>query len=132
MAGYLKRTYDISIARACRLAAIARSSWYYRSRLDDGEVEAALRPLAGRYPRRGSDNYYARSRSAGEPWARSRVLRGYRAPGSRPRKPRGRRLPVGERAPMLVLTARDQVWACDLHVGRLKRRTYRAGGVRDR
>ena len=113
MAGYLRRTYSVSIARACRLAALARSSWYYRSRLDDAEVEAALRDLAARYPRRGFDNYYARLKAAGEPWARSRVLRVYRALGLRHRKPRGRRLPVGERAPMPELTGRDQVWACD-------------------
>ncbi len=45
MAGYLRNNYAVSTHRACRVAGIARSSWYYASRLDDGGRAARSRVL---------------------------------------------------------------------------------------
>lgn len=52
--------------------------WYYRSRLDDLEVEQKLADLAQAHPTRGFDSYYGRIRSEGLQWNRKRVLRIYR------------------------------------------------------
>lgn len=116
LASYFHDAHARPIARACALAGISRATYYYRSRQPerDAEVAEALRVLAREHPTRGFDNYYARLRAAGRPWARSRVLRVYRALGLKHRARRKRTItPTEDRRPMAALSSCDEVWACD-------------------
>ncbi len=115
-ASYFREAHDRPVERACALAGLSRSSWYYRPRRGarDAEVARALRQLAAEHPARGFDNYYARLRAAGHTWSRSRVLRIYRMLGLKHRPRRKRHItPTEDRRPMAELSRRDEVWACD-------------------
>ena len=133
--GYFREVHARPVARACALAGLSRSAYYYRPRRseNDDEVAAALTALAEPHPTRGIDNYYARLRAAGHPWNRKRVLRVYRALGLTRRRRRKRRVtPTEDRSPMAALSARDEVWACDFTSDALTDgRTARVIGVID-
>ena len=116
LASYFHEVHARSIARACALAGLSRASWYYRSRQGerDAVVAEALTSLAEEFPTRGFDNYFARLRTSGHRWARSRVLRVYRQLGlTRRVRPKRRVTPTEDRRPMQQLSACDEVWACD-------------------
>ncbi|MBK8548949.1 MAG: hypothetical protein IPL63_16845 [Saprospiraceae bacterium] len=60
---------------------MSRSSWYYKSRLNDSEIVTKLEEMVENYPNRGFENYYHRIRREGIKWAWCRILRVYREMG---------------------------------------------------
>jgi putative transposase len=79
---------------------LQRSLWYYRNRKDDSEIIKKLTALAELFPTRGFDKYYAIIRKEGTRWARSRVLRVYRAMKLCRRRRHKRRLPARIKDPL--------------------------------
>ncbi len=104
------------IQRACDLAGISRSTWYYTSQQSEREqkVSNKLKELAERKPTRGFDFMYSSLKNEGYPWSRSLVLRVYRKLGLRLKVRKKRSItPTEDRRPMQNLTSRNEVWACD-------------------
>ena len=92
---------------------LPRSQWYYRSKRDDTEVEAALNTLAESFPTRGFDNYYGRLRAQGYGWNRKRVLRVYRSMNLPIRRKRKRRLPARIKQPLQLPKTVNRTWSAD-------------------
>ena len=120
MATYLKIQYAASIQLICKTIGIARSSWYYQSQKDDGEVEAKLRELAEQLPNRGFDNYYRRIRLQGYKWIRKRVLRVYRKLGLVRRRKVKRRLPQRVKVPLIEPNQLNETYSMDFMEDRLE------------
>lgn len=89
-----------SVGRACRVMSLQRSVWYYRNTKDDSEIIEKLTHLADQFPTRGFDKYFAIIRNEGIKWARSRVLRVYRAMKLCRRRKHKRRIPARVRQPL--------------------------------
>jgi putative transposase len=53
MVAYVVEYHQISISRACRVAPLPKSMYYYKSRKDDSETITKLQELAGSYPTEG-------------------------------------------------------------------------------
>ena len=113
MVNYLRQTFRVSVYDATGLVCMSRSNWYYRSRKDDTELINKLQELASKYPARGFDNYYHRIRREGYKWARSRVLRVYRALGLVRRPKRRKRLPLSARKPLHQPIRLNETWSMD-------------------
>ncbi|WP_084399509.1 hypothetical protein [Pseudotamlana agarivorans] len=64
--------------RACKVAGLSRSIWYYHSKKDNSEVINKLTELAESYPTSGFDEYYYKIRREGLQWNRKLVLQVYR------------------------------------------------------
>jgi len=77
MVAYVVEHHQISISRACRVALLPKSMYYYKSRKDDSETITKLQELAGTYPTERQDLYYGRIRTQGLKWNRYRVRRVY-------------------------------------------------------
>jgi len=92
---------------------IARSTIYYRSKLDDTEVIDKLKSYAEILPTRGFDEYYYRLRKEGIKWNRKRVLRVYRLMGLVRRKKPRKQLPKELRRPLEPSFALNNVWSMD-------------------
>ena len=78
---YLRQTYSASLTLILQAVGLARSTFHYREKRNDEEVEAKLLELAEGLPNRGFDVYYRRIRQQNLAWNRKRVLRVYRALG---------------------------------------------------
>ena len=89
---HLKVKHNISISKACDLASLNTSSYYYESKLDDTPIIDALKTLRDKHPRRGFGVFFKRLRNAGHTWNRKRVHRVYKAMGLQIRKPLKKRL----------------------------------------
>lgn len=101
--------------RACALLSVARSAIRYSSRLvaRDAPVIAAMRELAGQYPRYGYRRIQVFLERLGHPMSAERVHRLWRqaelqVPRKRPRK----RVATGRPRPLPAFAA-NQVWAYD-------------------
>jgi len=77
MVAYVMEYHQISISRACRVAPLPKSMYYYKSRKDDSETITKLQELAGSYPTEGQDLYYGRIRTELYKWNYKRVRRVY-------------------------------------------------------
>lgn len=97
---YLQKKYNTGVEKCCEVVQMSRSSWYYKSKLDDSPIVKILQKLAEKYPNRGFENYYYRIRREGYKWAWSRVLRVYRELGLVRRQKKRQRLPAGLRKPL--------------------------------
>lgn len=106
-------TYAVGIQRACRLAQLARSLWYYKPKRDDTEVIKKLEELADRYPTEGFPSYFRRLRFEGIGWSKQRVHRVYKEMKLNIRRKRKRRLPDRVKEPLLVPEEPNQVWSMD-------------------
>ena len=80
--------------------SLQRSVWYYRNTKDDSEIIEKLTHLADQFPTRGFDKYFAIIRNEGIKWARSRVLRVYRAMKLCRRRKYKRRIPARVKQPL--------------------------------
>jgi putative transposase len=49
----LVRDYGVPVSRACKMASIPRSQYYYQSTKDDSEIVALLQDLSGQHPTYG-------------------------------------------------------------------------------
>jgi putative transposase len=92
---------------------VQRSLWYYRKRKDDAAVIAKLASLAEQFPTRGFDKYYAIIRKEQLCWARSRVLRVYRAMKLTRRRKYKRRLPARVKQPLQKQVVPNQSYSMD-------------------
>lgn len=110
---YLCSQYQTGLNICCSLLSLSRSSFYYQSRKDDGDIITKLQEMVNKLPNRGFDTYYHRIRHEGYKWSRSKLLRVYRAMGlvKRPRK--RRKLPESERKPLYTASELNHVWSMD-------------------
>jgi putative transposase len=92
---------------------VQRSVCYYRRRKDDSEVIEKLSQLAEQFPTRGFDKYFAVIRHHQLHWARSRVLRVYRAMKLVHRRKRKRRLPSRIKEPLQKQFIPNQSYSMD-------------------
>ena len=102
MVKFLLASHSLSISKACDIAGLSTSAWYYTPKRDDAELAAALMALRDRYPRRGLDVFYKRLRTAGHPWSRKRVHRVYTKLRMQIRKPLKNRLPSRDPKPLIA------------------------------
>jgi len=91
---YLMDKYEVSRSLSCRTLGLNRKTSYSISVKDDTELENKLLEYAERYPSRGIDWYYLKSRLEGHKWNRKRVLRVYRNLGLVLRRKHKRRIPM--------------------------------------
>ncbi len=60
---YLKKTYEVSVEKSCKVMTLSKSMWYYQSKKDDSEVMDRLPELAEALPTRGLMNTMEESAS---------------------------------------------------------------------
>jgi putative transposase len=77
MVAYVVEHHQISISRACRVASLPNSMYYFKSTKDDSETITKLQQLAEIYPTKGQDLYYGRIRTQVYQWNYKRVRRVY-------------------------------------------------------
>ena len=77
MVAYVVEHHYISISRACRVASLSKSMYYYQKVKDDSETIAKLQELSLAYTTEGQDLYYGRIRTQGYKWNYKRVRRVY-------------------------------------------------------
>jgi putative transposase len=105
----------LSSRRACALLSVSRSTLGYQSRLAtrDAAPTAAMRELAGQYPRYGYRRIQIFLKRAGHPMSADRTHRLWRQAGLQvPRRRPRRRVATGRPRPMPATSA-NQVWAYD-------------------
>ena len=112
-ASYLIEEYAVKERRACRLLALHRGTWQYRSRRpDDTELRERLRALATELPRYGYKRLCRRLRKSGLLVNHKKVYRIYREEGLKVRKRSRKRLV--RRGGMLVRPNRpNERWSMD-------------------
>jgi len=82
LAGWLQATFQVSCARACRLAQFSRAAWYRQSRArDQSALRLRIRDLAHARPRFGYLRIWVLLRREGWGVNRKRVRRLYRLDG---------------------------------------------------
>lgn len=103
-----------NVSRACRTAAISRSSFRYKARLkDDGQLEALLDALTKKHPAIGFWSCHYRLRNRGERINHKRLRRVYRAMNLHIRRKVKRRLPQRVKLPLSIPSAPNQCWSLD-------------------
>lgn len=110
---HLHVKHKISISKACDLASLSTSSYYYESRLDDTSIIDALKALRDKHPRRGFGVFFERLRNAGHIWNRKRVHRVYKAMGLQIRKPLKKRLPTRNPETLEQPSRPMEAWSMD-------------------
>jgi len=113
MVAYVVEHHQISISRACRVASLPKSMYYYKSRKDDSETITKLQELAGIYPTEGQDLYYGRIRTQGYQWNYKRVRRVYLLLGLNRRRKGRKRLPERVKNPLNRPSAPLEMWSID-------------------
>jgi len=101
------------LSRAAQLVAVARSSLYYRSRRQEGEIRQQLRALAQERPRFGYRRLHVLLKRAGVRINHKRVRRLYREEGLMLRRWRRRKRASLLRVPMVAATRPNQRWSMD-------------------
>jgi putative transposase len=100
--------------RACRLAALSRSRWQYRSvRADDSVLRTRLRELATTKPRWGYQQLHVLLRREGYRVNHKKVLRLYREEGLAVTRRRRKKHVAIARVPRPKPTARTERWSMD-------------------
>jgi len=105
----------LSVRRACALLSVARSAMGYESRLArrDAPVVAAMRELAGQYPRYGYRRIQVFLGRRGQVMSADRAHRIWRQAGLQVPRRRPRRRVAMSRPRPLPATQAGQVWAYD-------------------
>ena len=103
----------MSINRACSIASMTRSMWYYKTVKDDSELINKLNELADQLPTRGLDEYVGRLKAQGYPWNRKRIYRVYKLLRLEKRRKRKRRLPTRTPEPLTVPLHPNVCWSMD-------------------
>jgi putative transposase len=100
--------------RACRLVALSRSRWQYRSvRSDDAVVRGRLRELATTKPRWGYQQLHVLLRREGHVINHKKVLRLYREEGLAVTRRRRRKHVATTRVPLPKPSGRTERWSMD-------------------
>lgn len=103
-----------NVSRACRAAAISRSSFRYQAKpRDDRKVEALLDALTQKHPTIGFWSCHYRLKNRGERINHKRLRRVYRAMRLHIRRRAKRRLPERIKLPLSIPTASNQCWSLD-------------------
>jgi transposase InsO family protein len=131
LAGWLQGTFQVSCARACRLAQFSRAAWYRRSRArDQSALRLRIREFAHERPRFGHLRIWVLLRREGVVVNRKRVLRLMREDNllclrRRPFVPMTTRSDhdwpvVANLVRRLQPTGPDQIWVADITYIRLR------------
>jgi len=103
--------YEVSITRACRLMKVHRSYFYYQSRMDDSDVESAIREFA--VFDEGFHKIYQRLRNAGHTWNHKKVYRIYKSMRYNKRRRLKKRLPARVKTPLIQPESPNTTWSID-------------------
>lgn len=104
----------LSERRALKVARMSASALRYEPRPDrNAELRARIVGLAQRHRRYGAEMIYLKLRQAGELVNRKRVERLYTLEGLQVRRRRRKKIPVGERQPLIRPSAANEVWSID-------------------
>ena len=113
-AAYLRRAFEMSERRACRVIGSDRTSVRYQGvRPDDGVLRERLKALAQERRRFGYRRLHVLLRREGHAVNRKRVQRLYREERLTVRRRGGRKRAIGTRRPMVTPLAADQRWSLD-------------------
>jgi putative transposase len=111
---YLRRAFEMSERRACRVIGGDRTSVRYQGvRPDDGVLRERLKALAQERRRFGYRRLHVLLRREGHAVNRKRVQRLYREERLTVRRRGGRKRAIGTRRPMVTPVAADQRWSLD-------------------
>lgn len=113
MVAYVVEHHQISISRACRVASLPKSMYYYKKMKDDSQTISKLQELAATYPTEGQDLYYGRIRTQGFKWNYKRVRRVYLLLGLNQRRKIRKRLPARVKNPLVRPAAPREMWSVD-------------------
>ena len=115
LAGWFQGTFQVSCARACRLAQFSRAAWYRRSRArDQSALRLRIREFAHARPRFGHLRIWVLLRREGWAVNRKRVRRLYRLDGLQLRmRVRRRKHMALHRGPAPVPTGPTERWSMD-------------------
>ena len=123
--------YAFSQRRACRLVAVAVSSYRYQPRCQDEPLRSRLVELARAKPRYGYRRLHVLLQRTGEVVNHKRVHRVYREAGLAIRR-RKRKHCVRTKVPLVACTAPNQEWALDfVHDAVASGRTIRVLSIAD-
>jgi hypothetical protein len=113
-AAYLRRAFEMSERRACRVIGSDRTSVRYQGvRPDDGGLRERLKALAQERRRFGYRRLHVLLRREGHAVNKKRVQRLYREERLTVRRRGGRKRAIGTRRPMVTPLAADQRWSLD-------------------
>ena len=111
-AAYLRRAFEMSERRACRVIGSDRTSVRYQGvRRDDEVLRERLKALAQERRRFGYRRLHVLLRREGHVVNRKRVQRLYREERLTVRRRGGRKRAIGIRRPMVTPLAADQRWS---------------------
>jgi len=113
LAEEIVKEYKAPISRACKIAQLPRSQYYYRSVKDDSAVIAALQELAATHPTYGFRKLFTYLRRAGHAWNHKKVYRIYRQLKMNKRRRGKRRLPQRVKQPLLQPDTINKSWSMD-------------------
>ena len=104
----------LSERRALAVVQMSAAALRYEPRTDRNvELRKQILALAYRYKRYGVGMIYLKLRQAGMPVNYKRVERLYQQARLKVRRRKRKKVPVGERQPLLRPTAANQVWSMD-------------------
>lgn len=104
----------LSERRALAVVRMSASAYRYQPRPDrNGELRERILALAQRYKRYGVGMIHLKLRQAGVPLNYKRVERLYREAKLQVRRRKRKKVPVGERQPLLRPDRANQVWSMD-------------------
>jgi len=131
--GWLQETFGFTQRRACRVAGLASSSWYYRTQASSQEpLRRELRELAAKRPRFGYRRLYVLLRRRGRVVNHKRVYRLYREEGLAVRTKRRKKLAGRARVLPAAPTKPNERWSMDFTLDTLVvGRTFRTLNIVD-
>jgi putative transposase len=113
-AAYLRRVFEMSERRACRVIGTDRTSVRYQAiRPDDAELRERLKALAQERRRFGYRRLHVLLRREGHAINKKRVQRLYREERLTVRRRGGRKRAMGTRRPIVTPLAPNQRWSLD-------------------
>lgn len=110
---YLAKKNKASVEQSVSIVNMSRSSWYYKSKLDDSEIVSKLEEMFEKYPNRGFENYYHRIRREGIKWTWCRTLRVYQELGLVRRANQRFYLPEAKIKPLQQPEHHNEIWSMD-------------------
>lgn len=132
IAAYLGEAYQVSITRACKVACLCKSMYYYEPTKDDSLVISKLQELAEKKPNEGQDKLYARLRQQGYEWNYKRVRRVYLLMGLNKRRRIRKRLPARDSRPLCQTLLANETWSMDfMHDTLANKRRFRTLNIID-
>ena len=104
----------LSERRACRFLGMSASALRYEPRVDrNAELRGKIVAIAQRHRRYGAGMIYLKLRQAGERVNHKRVDRLYALEGLQVKRRQRKKIPVGERQPLIRPCAPNEVWSMD-------------------